>query len=97
MDTPEIRWVKRGNLAMAYSTAGQGPPDIVYCPNWTNNIEIFWEHGPFSRIIKPLTDIGRVITFDQPGTGISDPVALDNLPPMEQWMEDVGSDGCRGE
>ncbi|MHB8513506.1 MAG: adenylate/guanylate cyclase domain-containing protein [Actinomycetota bacterium] len=89
METPEIRWTKRDELAIAYFTVGQGPPDIVYCPNWTNNIEIFWEQGPFGLIMKPLAAMGRLIAFDQPGTGISDPVALNELPPIEQWMEDV--------
>lgn len=89
METPEIRFVQRDNLHIAYFTAGNGPPDLVYVPNWTSNIEVFWERGPFGRFIKRLTQIGRVIAFDQPGNGISDPVPLESLPTMEDWVNDV--------
>jgi class 3 adenylate cyclase len=33
--------------------------------------------------------LGRLVQFDQPGTGASDPVPLTALPTMEQWMDDV--------
>ncbi|MEO7802894.1 MAG: adenylate/guanylate cyclase domain-containing protein [Actinomycetota bacterium] len=69
--------------------AGTGPPDIVYVPNWTSNVEIFWEGKPFGRLIRRLSTLGRVIIFDQPGNGLSDPVPLGDLPTMEQWMDDV--------
>lgn len=89
MDSPEIRFAQRDDVNIAFFATGRPAPDIVFVPNWTSNIELFWEQGPFGRIIKPLASIGRVIAFDQPGTGISDPVALDELPTMEQWMDDV--------
>ena len=89
METPEVRYAKSGDLSIAYMTAGTGPPDIVYVPNWTSNVEIFWEGNPFGRLLRRLSTMGRVIFFDQPGTGLSDPVPPDSLPTMEQWMDDV--------
>jgi hypothetical protein len=42
--------------------------------------------------------LGRTILYDQPGTGASDPVSLDNLSTLEQWtdiisvvLDEVGS------
>ena len=29
------------------------------------------------------------ISFDKQGMGLSDPIALDRLPPLEEWMDDV--------
>ena len=57
--------MQRGDLHIASMAAGNGPPDLVYVPNWTSNIEVFWERGPFGRLIKRLAQIGRVIAFDQ--------------------------------
>jgi pimeloyl-ACP methyl ester carboxylesterase len=45
-----------------------------------------------------MTSLGRLIFFDQPGTGASDPVTAGALPTLEQWadsitavMDDLGS------
>jgi len=89
MDTPEVRYARSGGLNIAYMVAGTGPPDIVYVPNWTSNVEIFWEGNVFGRLLRPLSTMGRVIFFDQPGAGLSDPVPPDSMPSMEQWMDDV--------
>src|SRR4051794_8389232 len=46
-----------------------------------------------------MTSLGRLIFFDQPGTGGSDPVTPNALPTLEQWadsitavLDDLGSD-----
>ena len=39
--------------------------------------------------IERLSRVGRVIFFDQPGTGASDPVALDSPPTLEQWSDSI--------
>jgi class 3 adenylate cyclase len=36
-----------------------------------------------------MTSLGRLIFFDQPGTGASDPVELGALPTLEQWADSV--------
>ena len=36
-----------------------------------------------------MTSIGRLIFFDQPGTGASDPVTPDALPTLEQWADSI--------
>ena len=33
--------------------------------------------------------IGRVILFDKRGVGLSDPVSMTAMPPIEEWMDDV--------
>ena len=42
-----------------------------------------------NRYLDRLASFSRVIIFDKRGTGVSDPVPLDNMPPMELWMEDI--------
>src|SRR2546425_5165736 len=76
-----------GDLHVGYKTRGTGPLNFVWVPNWATNIEALDDLPEFSHHMKLLTRIGRVTIFDQPGTGISDPVALDALPTLEQWID----------
>ncbi len=39
--------------------------------------------------IEALTSLGRLILFDQPGTGASDPIAPDAMPTLEQWSDSI--------
>jgi pimeloyl-ACP methyl ester carboxylesterase len=48
--------------------------------------------------MEAMTSVGRLILIDQPGTGASDPIALDAMPTLEQWgdsitavLDDLGS------
>jgi len=36
-----------------------------------------------------MTSLGRLIFFDQPGTGASDPVTPGALPILEQWADSI--------
>ena len=36
-----------------------------------------------------MTSLGRLIFFDQPGTGASDPVTPGALPTLEQWADSI--------
>ena len=39
--------------------------------------------------VEAMTSLGRLIFFDQPGTGASDPVTLNALPTLEQWADSI--------
>jgi pimeloyl-ACP methyl ester carboxylesterase len=38
-----------------------------------------------------MTSLGRLIFFDQPGTGASDPVTPGALPTLEQWADSIAA------
>ena len=38
---------------------------------------------------EAMTTLGRLIFFDQPGTGASDPVTPNALPTLEQWADSI--------
>lgn len=38
-----------------------------------------------------MTSLGRLIFFDQPGTGASDPVTPGALPTLEQWTDSISA------
>jgi pimeloyl-ACP methyl ester carboxylesterase len=89
LDPPEVRYVRSGELFIAYQVLGQGPLDLVYVAEFWHSIEAQWEELSFAAFLRGLLSFGRLICFDQRGTGISDPVALDQLPTLEVWMDDV--------
>jgi class 3 adenylate cyclase len=57
--------------------------------NWFTNCEIFPELAAIQGWVERMATLGRVIFFDQPGTGASDPVPLDALPTLELWMDSI--------
>src|SRR5215212_9558706 len=86
---PETRYTTAGDLRVAYDVTGGGPPDLVFVPDWLNNVELTWDLPPAARFLGRLASFSRLITFDKRGTGLSDPVPLDALPTLEEWMDDV--------
>jgi class 3 adenylate cyclase len=86
---PQTRYTKSGDVNIAYQVVGEGPFDLVYVPGWISNIELMWEEPAHAHLLGRLASFSRLILFDKRGTGMSDPVALDRLPTLEQRMDDV--------
>ncbi|MBX7432003.1 adenylate/guanylate cyclase domain-containing protein [Mycobacterium sp. Y57] len=85
----ETRYALNGDLRVAYRTSREGPRDIVYVPNWFTNCEVVPELPSVQGWVEAMTSLGRLIFFDQPGTGASDPVTPDALPTLEQWADSI--------
>ena len=83
------RYAKSGSLNVAYQVVGEGPRDLVYVPGWISNVEAVWEEPSMARFLNRLASFSRLILFDKRGTGMSDPVAPDALPTLEERMDDV--------
>lgn len=86
---PETRYARSGEVHIAYQVVGAGGHDLVLVPEFWHSIEAQWEEPSFARFLARLGSLGRLICFDQRGTSLSDPVALNELPSLEQWMDDV--------
>jgi pimeloyl-ACP methyl ester carboxylesterase len=85
----ETRYALNGDLRVAYRTSREGPRDIVCVPNWTTCCEHLPELPSLQGWIEAMTSLGRLIFFDQPGTGASDPVTSGALPTLEQWADSI--------
>jgi class 3 adenylate cyclase len=86
---PETRYARSGDLNIAYQVVGEGPRDLVYVPGWVSNIELMWEEPAMARFLGRLASFSRLILFDKRGTGLSDRVSNDELPTLEERMDDV--------
>jgi pimeloyl-ACP methyl ester carboxylesterase len=85
----ETRYAMNGDLHVAYRTSREGPRDIVYVPYWFTCCEHFPELPFIQGWVEATTSLGRLIFFDQPGTGASDPVTPGALPTLEQWADSI--------
>ena len=85
----ETRYALNGDLRVAYRASREGPRDIVYVPNWFTCCEVLPELPSIQGWVEAMTSLGRLIFFDQPGTGASDPVTPDALPTLEQWADSI--------
>jgi class 3 adenylate cyclase len=85
----ETRYARSGDLHIAYRTLGDGPIDLVLLEQWFSNVEIERDVPPLARFNDRLAAFGRVILFDKRGVGLSDPVSMTAMPPIEEWMDDL--------
>lgn len=86
---PETRYAKSGDVNIAYQVVGDAPLDLVFVMGWVSHLEYFWEELSFARFLTRLASFSRLILFDKRGTGLSDRVPLNELPTLEQRMDDV--------
>jgi class 3 adenylate cyclase/pimeloyl-ACP methyl ester carboxylesterase len=85
----ETRYAMNGDLRVAYRTSREGPRDIVFVPNVFTCCEHLPELLSLQGWVEAMTSLGRLIFFDQPGTGASDPVTAGALPTLEQWADSI--------
>ena len=86
---PETRYATRGDIHVAYHVVGDAEVDLVLVSTWFSHLEAQWEFPPFAYYLRRLSSFSRLISFDKYGIGLSDPIPSRNLPPLEDWMDDV--------
>ncbi len=89
MRRPETRYATSGDAHIAYQVVGTGPRDLVYLPGWLSNVALNWDEPAYARFLTRLASFARLILFDKRGTGLSDRVPDQELPTLEQRMDDV--------
>jgi class 3 adenylate cyclase len=85
----EPRYALNGDLRVAYRASPEGPRDIVFVSNWFTCCELLPELPSVQGWVEAMTSLGRLIFFDQPGTGASDPITPGALPTLEQWTDSI--------
>jgi pimeloyl-ACP methyl ester carboxylesterase len=85
----ETRYALNGDLRVGYRASPPGARDIVFVPNWFFCCEVLPELPSLRGWVEAMTSLGRLIFFDQPGTGVSDPVTAGALPTLEQWADSI--------
>jgi class 3 adenylate cyclase len=89
MDIPDVHYAHNGEVALAYQVWGEGPPDLVFVPQWIGNIEVSSDNPLYARFLKKLASFSRLILVDPRGTGLSDRLSPADVPPLEVMMDDL--------
>jgi class 3 adenylate cyclase len=87
--TPETHYAKSGPYSIAYQVVGDGPFDLLWIPGFVSNVELAWDEPLLARFLLRLASFSRLILFDKRGTGLSDRVSNDELPTLEERLDDV--------
>jgi class 3 adenylate cyclase len=86
---PQTRYARSGDLSIAYQVIGSGPFDLVFVHGWVSHLDLQWEEPHLAAFLNRLASFTRLIILDKRGTGLSDRVALSELPTLEQRMDDL--------
>ncbi len=88
----ETQYAKKGDAHIAYQIVGEGNPlDIVLVSTWFSHVEARWDLPGYAHYLGRLSSFSRLISFDKYGIGLSDPIPAKELPPLEDWMDDVSA------
>ena len=88
MQPPDTRYVRRPDgVSIAYQVFGSGPIDLLYAQGWVSHLDLQWTDPGFTRFLRRLGSFARVITFDKPGTGLSDP--MPQIATLEERVDDM--------
>jgi pimeloyl-ACP methyl ester carboxylesterase len=85
---PDIRYIRRDGISVAYQVFGAGP-DLLFIPGFVSNLEYQWHFELTARFFDRLSSFSHVIEVDRRGTGLSDRLPPEQLPPLEVLVEDL--------
>jgi len=86
---PEVRYARGDSGAVAYQVWGEGDLDLLLMTEWATSVDSIWEHPGRVRLLGFYGSLGRVIRFDCRGIGASDPLSLERLGDLDQWVRDA--------
>jgi pimeloyl-ACP methyl ester carboxylesterase len=84
--TVDVEYARRGDICIAYQAIGDGPVDIILGAGLVSHLDLMWADPYATDFLRRLASIGRLILFDKPGTGLSDPVV--GTPTVQQRADD---------
>jgi pimeloyl-ACP methyl ester carboxylesterase len=83
----DIRYADSDGVAIAWTTVGDGPRDLVVIPGFVSHLEVLWESAGGRHFLDRLTAFARVILYDKRDQGLSDRTG--RPPTLEQSMDDL--------
>ena len=86
---PVTGYARLGDQRIYYQTVGEGPPDLIINTGAWGSIDVEWEDPEIRLFYQNMARFGRTIRFDRRGSGASDPIPLDALPPWESFMDEL--------
>lgn len=89
-EPPPTSYTKGRGVHLAYQLAGAGDRHLVMVLG-TASSSTAWEEYPSAEFLRRISEFSRLVTFDQRGSGRSDPVHHRELPTLEDRVDDLRS------
>ena len=87
---PETRYARNGAVHLAYQVLGSGPRDLLVVQSGPNtHVDYAWMEPSLARFMRRLASFSRLITYDNRGVGLSDPVPGGAPPTMDEQVDDI--------
>lgn len=87
VQAPPTQYVERDGISIAYQVVGDGPVDLLLAHGFITHLDLQWTEPLYSRFLTRLASFARLIMYDKPGTGLSDPIP--RLPTLEERGADI--------
>ena len=88
MPVPDTHYARRvDGVNIGYQVLGAGPATLVYCWGWISHLDLQWTNPGLASFFERLAAFCRLVIYDKPGTGISDPIS--HVATLEERVEDV--------
>jgi len=88
VDTPQptLGYAKAGTVNIAYAVVGSAERDVLVVPGFLSHLMLN-ATPPAAHVGERLASFARVIVYDRPGTGLSDP--LTTVPTLDERIDYV--------
>lgn len=87
MQPPTTRYVEREGISIAYQVVGDAPIDLLLSPGSITHLDLVWTDPQYAKFLARLASFARLILYDKPGTGLSDPTP--RQPTIEERAADI--------
>jgi class 3 adenylate cyclase len=67
-------YADKDGTAIAYRVVGDGPVDLIFSAGLACHLDLLQGDPHCDAWVRRLSQVGRLILFDKPGTGLSDPL-----------------------
>lgn len=86
---PVVGYARLDGRRIAYQLIGDGPVDLLITAGYWGSFDIEWDDPMIRLFHEQVSSYARVVRFDRLGTGASDAVPMDSLPPWEAFAEEI--------
>ena len=73
MQPPPTCYAEREGVSIAYQVVGDAPIDLLLSPGFITHLDLVWTDPRYAKFLARLASFSRLILYDKPGTGLSDP------------------------
>jgi class 3 adenylate cyclase len=95
VEVPDVSYAQSADVSIAYQALGDGPPDLVFLPLFSNLYTI-WQAPRFARFGRRLATGRRLIVINPRGVGLSDRprgfTVESRMDDIRAVMDDIGSE-----